>query len=92
MVRTTELTTSDAPQTKKINKHETTSATWKTLASFLKQTASMTMIDQLEIPRDWPPPFTTINENSQLSDAKQATELRKITDPEEIEYYLLIRN
>ena len=50
------------------------------------------MIDHLEIPDDWPPAFTPINENSYLSNPKQASNWKRITEPDEIEFYLQVRN
>lgn len=81
----------DSDTFKKIRKHEIALSTWKTI-SFLKSTETTSMIDRLEIPDDWPPPFTLIEPTTTLSNPKEANSWRTITDPPAIEYYLLLRN
>ena len=90
-LRTTELKESDSKPAQKIRKHEIALSTWKTIA-FLKQTTHPATIDSLEIPYDWPEPFTELQTTTTLSNPKEAEIWRSITDPREIEYYLLLRN
>jgi hypothetical protein len=75
---------------RRINKHEQSLETWKTMA-FLTNTATQ-KLDRLEIPDDWPLPNQTVETTQSLTDPKTATGWRTITDPFEIEYYLMLRN
>ena len=75
----------------KIRKHEIALSTWNTIA-FLKMSESPSTIDRLEIPEDWPPPFTTLSTTTSLTNPKETAIWRTITKPDEIEYYLLLRN
>ena len=76
---------------KRIRKHEIALTTWKTIA-FLRQTESASTIECVEIPQDWPEPFQELQSATTLSNPKEATSWRTITKPNEIEYYLLLRN
>ena len=49
-------------------------------------------LDHLEIPSDWPRPFTESTTIGVLPDPKTATHWTTVTSPREIEYYLLLRN
>jgi len=75
----------------RIRKHEIALTTWKTLA-FLKKGDVPPTIDRVEIPDDWPAPFQQLEPNTVLSKPKDATSWKIITNPDEIEYYLLLRN
>jgi len=74
-----------------INKHEIALATWRTI-SYLKGASTISTLTQLDIPSDWPPPFQPVSSFVSVSDPKQATQWTTIHSPDEIEYYLQVRN
>jgi hypothetical protein len=78
---------------RKINRHEMSQETWRTLA-FLSNDATTSKLDRLEIPASWPPmlPSSSSSASSTFEDPKLAVEWRTVTDPTEIEYYLMVRN
>jgi len=75
----------------KIKKHEIALRTWKTIA-FLKQATTPSTIDNIEIPENWPEPFHDLTTSTFLSNPKDAKRWKTISNPEEIEYYLMLRN
>ena len=75
----------------KINKSEIAQSTWRTIR-YLKDSATTTTLDQLEIPADWPPPFTPIESITSLPDPKTTQQWQTITSESAIEYYLQLRN
>jgi hypothetical protein len=60
--------------------------------SFLSSSTITQKLDRLEIPHDWPLPTSVIDSTQSLSDPKTATRWTTITDPYDIEYYLMLRN
>jgi hypothetical protein len=90
-LRSTYLVNLPSKPSSKINRHEIALRTWRTIR-FLKDTAMNSTLDKLEIPANWPPPFTPIEIITSLPDPKLATEWITITTPREIEYYLQLRN
>jgi len=79
------------PRRKRMKRAEIASRTWSTLNT-LTSNSIQQQLDRLDVPQDWPPPFTDIPPEFTLSDPKTATEWVTITDPASIEYYLLLRN
>lgn len=75
---------------RKINRHELAQATWQQL-SFLTSKGHQ-RLDQLEIPTSWPPSSIPVEHITELEDPKLATSWKLVTDPAEIEQYLLLRN
>jgi hypothetical protein len=75
----------------RIKKQESAADIWKTISHFSK-TSSHQTLDRLTIPASWPARDTPVEDMSVLQDPKLATEWRTITDPFEIEYYLMLRN
>ena len=49
-------------------------------------------LDRVEIPASWPPPDQPITSLVQLEDPKTCIEWRLVTNPLEVEYYLMLRN
>lgn len=54
--------------------------------------AAFQKLDRLEVPTSWPEPFTQVTDATGLEDPKACTHWKLITEPTEIEYYLLLRN
>ena len=75
-----------------IQKAEDTQRTYRILQAMKRRALEHNSIDRVEIPESWPPPDQPVNTRDQLEDPKTATEWRMITDPQEVEYYLLLRN
>jgi len=75
----------------KIKRHEIALTTWRTLR-YIKNSSMTSTLDQLEIPENWPPPFTPMQDITLLPDPKLSARWRSITSPAEIEYYLILRN
>ncbi|MFM8621857.1 MAG: hypothetical protein ACKOB3_00515, partial [Holophagaceae bacterium] len=75
----------------RIRKAEVALRTWKTIATMSSGRNSQS-IDRLQVPQDWPDPFTPMEQITSLSDPKQATNWKLITDLNQVEYYLLVRN
>ena len=71
---------------------ETGKQTYRILRLMRRPEGTSQSIDRIEIPASWPPPSSTVPTIYQLEDPKTCTEWRLITDPAEIEYYLMTRN
>jgi hypothetical protein len=79
---------------KSIKHHESSAAIWRTLAHMSAKSTQQTL-NKLDIPASWPnadhdPSNTELL--LQLEDPKTTTAWRTVTDPTEIEHYLLLRN
>ena len=77
---------------KAIKKVENNQRTFKILQQMRQKTNLSQRIDRLEIPFSWPDPTTQIASLDQLEDPKTCTRWRWVTDPQEVEHYLLLRN
>ena len=77
---------------KVIDKAETNRATYKILEAIRCNNGSIQRLDRLEIPASWPRPFTPLSDTTSLEDPKLCNNWTLITEPSEIEYYLLLRN
>lgn len=75
-----------------ISRKESGLSAWRSLAFNNAEADTHQKLDQLDIPRSWPSPNTDISPSIQLEDPKSTTEWSTITNPNEIEYYLLLRN
>lgn len=84
------LTKAQSNNRRRISKKELAQQTWTQLA-FISQTGTQ-QLDRLEIPAAWPASETPLEDLSSLEDPKKAENWRTITDPHEIERYLLLRN
>ena len=77
---------------RKINKSEENSKTWRAL-KFMSDKGKMPQLDRLEIPASWPKRESHDPNNSEnLEDPKTTTQWRMITNPADIEFYLMLRN
>ena len=65
--------------------------TWRTIC-YLKATTTTSTLDQLEIPANWPFPFTPMGNIQSLPDPKTTSAWQIITSASEIEYYLQLHN
>lgn len=75
---------------RKINRHEQAKTTWTQLSFMTSQTQQT--LDRIEVPQSWPSANTPITSLDQLEDPKMATEWKTITEPQDVEQYLLMRN
>jgi hypothetical protein len=75
-----------------IKKSEASRKTWAIIASMKAKLGTKTTLDRLQIPRTWPEPFTDMEHILLLDDPKKCNSWKTITDPTEVEYYLLLRN
>jgi len=78
----------------KINKSETSRQTYRVLQAMKNRGGMVQRLDKLEIPASWPPAHVPAEQLTHLEDPKltECTDWRTITDPLEIEYYLMLRN
>jgi hypothetical protein len=93
----TELEDSNMPKTqasiiRKISRQESGTAAWRALAFTLNENNIHQKLDRLDIPEDWPAAHTETSAETILADPKMTTEWRTITNPLDIEYFLLLRN
>lgn len=75
-----------------IRKVESSLHTYRTLQAIKRTTSGQSSLDRLEIPASWPPPSHSIHSLAQLEDPKTCSEWKTITEPHEIEHYLVLRN
>jgi hypothetical protein len=78
-------------QTEMQNK-ERAAAMFRTFKAIRGQTSNSRGITQLEVPMYWPAARTPIESIGTLPDPKKSSDWRLITLPEEIIFYLLLRN
>jgi hypothetical protein len=78
----------------RINKSEISRRTYTILQAMKNRGGTVQWLDKLEIPASWPPAHTPADQVTQLEDPtiSQCEEWRTITDPMEIEYFLMLRN
>lgn len=74
-----------------IRKVEQQRRTFHTLKAMKRSTEGSSTLDRLDIPQSWPSTHqpTTLDD---LEDPKRCTEWKTVTEPAEIEHYLLLRN
>ena len=72
-----------------IAKHEDRQKTYAILKQMRNRTGHQPTLDRLEIPASWPPPHTPVA-LIHLEDPKKCAIWKTITDPDHIEYYLLV--
>lgn len=58
----------------------------------MKRNSDTVQLDRIEIPASWPPAHEPVTSLEHLEDPKQCTEWRLVTQPDEIEFYLMMRN
>lgn len=75
-----------------IRKIENNQRTFKTLQHMKQRATQSQQLDRVEIPDSWPTPDRPVTSLLELEDPKTCTQWRWITDPQEVEYYLLLRN
>jgi hypothetical protein len=81
-----------AKNIRKINKSEAGRRTYRILDAMRRQNGANQRLDRLEIPLSWPSLDSPIASVTTLEDPKTCNSWRLITEPSEIEYYLLLRN
>ena len=77
---------------KRIRNHEASKSIWRTLSHFSSGGSTHQQLDRLEIPASWPERDTNVQSITDLEDPKSATLWRIVTDPYDIEHYLMLRN
>jgi hypothetical protein len=77
---------------KAIKTAETNQKTYKILKAMKRRTQSSSSLDRVEIPSSWPSWEESIVSIESLEDPKTCTQWRSVTQPQEIEYYLMLRN
>lgn len=75
-----------------IKKVEQSAKTFQTLKSLRHHNQSKQNLDRLEIPASWPPPHSPMSPEIPLEDPKTCCQWKTITDPQEVEYYIMLRN
>jgi hypothetical protein len=75
-----------------IAKQEARRRTWQTLRYVRMQKGLTQKLNRIEIPATWPPPHTEITTTNNLEDPKTCTEWTIITEPDKVEYCLLLQN
>jgi hypothetical protein len=75
-----------------IARQEARRHTWQTNRYVRFQQGIIQRIDRIEIPSSWPKPFSDVNSTRDLEDPKNCSSWITISEPHEIEYYLLLRN
>jgi hypothetical protein len=66
--------------------------TYRILKAIRKPSNNSSQLDRIEIPASWPSMEQEITALHQLEDPKTCREWKLITEPSEIEYYLMLRN
>ena len=77
---------------KAIKKVENGQRMYRTMKAMKAASGPVQKLDRVEIPYSWPQPGQPVTSITQLEDPKTSNEWRLITDPQEIEYYLMLRN
>lgn len=75
-----------------IKTHEARRKTWQMLRFVRKQDSTSQKVDRIDVPASWPPPTDIMPPLPTLEDPKSCTEWKTLTDPDDIEYYLRLRN
>jgi hypothetical protein len=81
---------------REIRNSEAMSNTWR-LFKNIRMAKGHSTLNQIRVPQDWPPPHTPFEDIGELSDPKAyasqpESHWRTVTLPEEINYYLFLRN
>jgi len=75
-----------------IKKQEARRHTWQTLRFVKQQQGTTQRVDRIDIPASWPEPNQSAQHPTTLEDPKSCHTWRTIKKPEDIEYYLQLRN
>jgi len=74
-----------------IQRNEARRRTWQILQHAKHSQGNNNRLDRLDVPMSWPPPNTAIDIRA-LEDPKTCLTWKTITKPDEIEYYIQLRN
>ena len=77
---------------KAIKKGEATRKAWKTLKFLKTQSGATQTLNRIDIPQSWPGRDDPIPPFIELEDPKKCTEWSHITNPEDIDHYVRLRN
>ena len=75
-----------------IRRAENTQKTYQILKAMRQKSAAFQSLDRIEIPASWPAPTDSITSLASLEDPKICSSWRLVTNPKEVEYYLMLRN
>lgn len=75
-----------------IKKAESGQKTYNILKAMKNKSTGTQYLDRVEIPQSWPPPDHPVESLAELEDPKTCKEWRLVTAPNEVEYYLMLRN
>ena len=77
---------------KAIKKAEEGQKTYRIIRAMRTDHCIARQLDRVEIPNSWPPVHQPLDSVDQLEDPKTCNSWRLVTEPTEIEYYLMLRN
>jgi len=77
---------------KAIKKGEATRKAWKTLKFLKTQSGATQTLNRIDIPQSWPARGEPIPPFIELEDPKKCTEWTHVTNPEDIDHYVRLRN
>ena len=77
---------------KAIRTKEAAKKAWKTLKFLKAQSGATQALNRIDIPSSWPGPNDPVPQYCDLEDPKKCTTWRHISNPEEIEHYVRLRN
>ena len=85
-------TANHSRKVKAIQKKEAAKKAWKTLKFLKAQSGATQTLNRIDIPATWPGISDPIPPYSDLEDPKKCTNWRNISNPDEIEHYVRLRN
>ena len=81
-----------ADKLKNLKKGEVSRKSWQTMKFLRDQSGTVQQMNRLDIPRTWPEPQDHELHITDLEDPKSCQDWKTITDPDEIEFYIRLRN
>ena len=90
--RTPVGTTNHTRKVKAIKTKEAAKKAWKTLKFLKAQSGATQTLNRIDIPDSWPGPLDPVTPYHDLEDPKKCTQWRNISNPDEIEHYVRLRN
>lgn len=85
-------TANHSRKVKAIKTKEAAKKAWKTLKFLKAQSGATQTLNRIDIPNSWPGPSDPIPPYSDLEDPKKCTNWRNVSNPDEIDHYVRLRN
>ena len=85
-------TANHSRKVKAIHTKEAAKKAWKTLKFLKAQSGATQTLNRIDIPNSWPGISDPIPPYSDLEDPKKCTSWRNVSNPDEIEHYVRLRN